>query len=481
MLRSFIFHKLFIVCAICIILGCTSILDAQKTNLSNIALKYLLNLNIYKADSTISLIQDDAEKAYLNHYSYFIDKMVLSGHANHHKDIFKSTVEILSDISTSDKYAGYLSEVYLQNGIIEYTEGNSTSAVISFFKAYNYWEKSRSQKNNQVQNLKLNGIFNLLIGNLPEPYKNWAAWFGYKGNSDAGFLFLRKYINECNHNEAQYNEGLLYLAFAHLKFNTNNTENFITKYCSSDLYTFTQSLIIRCAFKVRKPHLCSIWLNEDSSKPIILYLQGKNAVLHQNNSAENLLQRFTDTTQGDNFVADAHRHLSWYYLISGDTLKYIKEKQYISQLSVFPTYEDKQARYESNQNGIPDIYLVKARMLFDCGQYLLAKEVLLQNHNQIISKKNSILEYEYRLGRCFQLLENTEKALQHYQAAINAENTKNRYFAPYAAIYSAKIYLQKQDSIQAELFLEKAQLLNDGESKNEIKNEIKEISKELNL
>ena len=176
------------------------------------------------------------------------------------------------------------------------------------------------------------------------------------------------------------------------------------------------------------------------------------------------------------FKADAYRYMSWYYLLRGESALYLNYQDSIKTLSAYPTSEDKQAKYETELSLQPDPLLLKSRLLFDSGMFQDAA-LVLENNSSLIAG-NSQLEYHYRLGRCYQYLKDTNKALFEYSIAIRLGSDNNRYFGPYAALYAAAICLDSNDLSQFNYFLNKASELNNGEYENSISMEIDRLKEE---
>jgi tetratricopeptide (TPR) repeat protein len=109
--------------------------------------------------------------------------------------------------------------------------------------------------------------------------------------------------------------------------------------------------------------------------------------------------------------------------------------------------EDKQAVIEANAGKIPDLILLKSRLLFDGGQSNIAiKELLkldLRNRDNIF-----LSEHAYRLGRCYHWLGNENEALKWYEISIQKGALLNEYFAASASYQTGKILTQQKRFIE---------------------------------
>ena len=142
-------------------------------------------------------------------------------------------------------------------------------------------------------------------------------------------------------------------------------------------------------------------------------------------------------------------------------------------MNLYPTWEDKQAKYEAKKVKLPSKILLQSRLTFDSGDAKKAKEILLKGDYTSLENEQKV-EFNYRLGRCYHLLDQEEAAIYYYNRAINLGETSNRYFAPYAAIYAAQIK-HKKDNSAFQFYIKEADRLNDGEHKLAIKKRIEQL------
>ncbi|MCW3788260.1 hypothetical protein [Plebeiibacterium sediminum] len=440
--------------------------------------QYFFDLDFEKSDSSLQKISDQSQNAYLNIYQSFIQNIVAHSISfDEYASVFNHDIDLLKENNYSKLYNLYLlSELYLQRGIIEYQNEHSFRAISYFTKAYSYWKDCEGADVGNHYNLKLSGIFNLLIGNLPNPYSQMAGWVGFSGDTKKGFVDLEKYLQLQSDHHGDYMEALIYLGFSYLKFakDESQIEKFIQNNSSTDLPELIQSLMLRCANKIHQPLLCLNILKSKSDFPILIYLQGKYMVQSLSDTAEPILKQFLKLEKSNQFKADAFRYLSWHYLLNGDTIRYQQYQDSILVMDDYPTSEDKQAKFENDLNVIPDLSLLKARLLFDKGAYEIASTVLLSVRENINSTEN-LIEYHYRLGRCFQYLNNENKALYHFKACVDLGKDSKRYFAPYSALYATKIFLHQKSISDAKLYFQKAEELNNGEYNYSIKQELAEL------
>jgi len=473
--------SLYILISICLLFYTVGLQSQINKSVISEVKSNIFELNFAKADSSIQSIHQLSLKSYLNLYNAFVENIVANKiDFESYCSEFDSQIDILKNDNTNNPFIlPFLSELYLQRGILEYQNDNSFAAISYFSKAYSYWNNSEENNPNADYNLKLSGVFNLLIGNLPKPYSQMVSWFGYKGDPLKGFEDLQAYLNLQNEKNGDYFEALIYLGFSYLKFgrDENLIKKFVQLHSNTELPEFIQSIIVRCANKVHSPDLCIDILKRQANYPVLNYLKGKYFVQSGSDSATFYLEQFIDQCSSFEFEADAFRYLSWYQLVKGNVDRYWSYQDSILTLSEYNTSEDRQAKYEAEMKILPDLVLLKARMLFDSGRFKDSKLVLLSKNNYDSTQDQS--EYHYRLGRCYQYLNEPDKALIHFAKAIFLGNKSVRYFAPYSALYAAQICFNRKDFTQCKYYLTKAEDLNQGEYKSSIKQEIEIINNQL--
>ena len=390
----------------------------------------------------------------------------------------KGVKRLLNQKERAYKSLLFLSELHLQKGIVDYQHDNTLKAVRNFSTAYSYWKECNSKSYDLPEYDKLAGIFNLLIGNLPQPYSQWVSWFGFNGDTQTGFEYLENYLRRQHPNTGDQYEALLYLSFSYLKFGQDEKviKSFVEKYASTKIPDFLQSILLRCANKIRDPFLCASFFEKRSDFPPLVYLKGKYAVQKGYDGAPKILNRYLNMIHNEEFRADAYRYLSWHYLLNGQPIKYENYRDSIRVLTEFPTSEDRQARYEAKLDGKQDTLLLKARMLFDIGAYKEAQKALI-GYSQNNGSVKKYPEFHYRLGRSFYAMGDTLNALNCFSETIALPDKDKRYFRPYAALYAAEIYLSRNDTLKGAEMIQKAKALNEGEYQYTIGQKIKKLDR----
>lgn len=447
------------------------VMAEEKISNFNIGLNQIINLQFDAASHTIEFIGSEAEKCYLQHYSTFFSILVnkdKEANANYSKMV-SQTLDDLQDADDHPKKLVFLSEVYLQKSLIQYQNNNLFSALSSFSSAYSYYKKSESKHPGLLANKKLKALYNLLFSNLPKTHANVASWFGMSGNQELGFKLLDEYIQAVKEEEGLHNEALLFNVFSLLKFNVQDQQiiKFFEQHGKELGSPFLQALTMQCAFKIRQPDLFNTYiLDNDSQFWMLRYLNAKNKLLHNEISGVQEMKNFISSNSFNDYRADGYHLLSWYHSINSDTITYWHCQKALLKLNEYPTSEDKKAKYEAELHRYPNECVLEGRILFDIGRFEDALDVLDKGRASV--NNEYLLEFNYRYARALEYSKQQDKALEYYQKVIDLSDDNKRYFGPYAAIYSAQIYLNLKNNEAAINYYNKGKSLNNGEYKNAI-------------
>ncbi|MEP7171340.1 MAG: tetratricopeptide repeat protein, partial [Bacteroidota bacterium] len=152
---------------------------------------------------------------------------------------------------------------------------------------------------------------------------------------------------------------------------------------------------------------------------------------------------------GKSFVKTAYQKLAWIALLNGDTVGYYQKIKFAKLKGNEFTDEDKQAMKESVANEIPNIYLLRARLLFDGGYYDRAVSEIAGKGIRYFPNYKDQLEVVYRLARIYDRQGKKEQAIDNYERTIKFGETKPYYFAANSALYLGLLYENALDTNNA--------------------------------
>ena len=183
------------------------------------------------------------------------------------------------------------------------------------------------------------------------------------------------------------------------------------------------------------------------------YMLGKAKLYRLDKNADRDLLRFVRNFKGMNYIKDAFLKLAWYeLLIKNNVSGYIHYLNMVISHGKAIVDEDKSALKEAMSASVPNLVLLKSRMLFDGAYYSLALEHLKDNSGTFPSGSNDYLEYIYRKGRIYQKLKKNKEALDMFHQAIKSGRRDDSYYACNSALQSGIIYENMNDRSNAEKY-----------------------------
>jgi tetratricopeptide (TPR) repeat protein len=198
------------------------------------------------------------------------------------------------------------------------------------------------------------------------------------------------------------------------------------------------------------------------------YLLGVAKLNRLDKDAWAYLINFTANFRGKNFIRAAYQRIAWNYLINGDIKKYHEYMNRIPLTGDNTTDSDKKALSDFKSGEIPNLYLLKAQLLFDGGYYDRSLEELA-GFNQSPSKtEHHSLEYLYRLGRVYHESGKILEAIRYYNLTIEKGSDKPWYFAANAALQLGMIYENMKKYDLAASYYKKSLSMDPTEYKNSI-------------
>jgi tetratricopeptide (TPR) repeat protein len=196
--------------------------------------------------------------------------------------------------------------------------------------------------------------------------------------------------------------------------------------------------------------------SEYSSFVYLDYLMGQAKLNKLEPDADVYLKRFVSLFKGKNLLKDAYKKLSWSYIVQGDTAKYLVYRGLSKKYGVAQSDEDKNAQKEAESGLLPNIYLLKARLLFDGGYYTKAEHEIRTLTMASLQSEYRLAEYYYRYGRILHESNKYSKAIEMYSKCIATPGSSGLYFAPSSCLQLGYIYEKLGFKELAKIHFEKA-------------------------
>jgi predicted negative regulator of RcsB-dependent stress response len=212
--------------------------------------------------------------------------------------------------------------------------------------------------------------------------------------------------------------------------------------------------------------------------PYLDYLTGLAKLQNLDQGAATSFNAYLKSYRGTNLIKDTYLQMAWLELIKGNTQAYQKNVELVKTKGYAIHNRDIQALNEINY-GIPDINLLKAKLLSDGGNYEKAFAQLSGKTNQDFKSLMHKIEFNYRLGRLYELTSKYDQALKYYQIAIDLGKNQPYSFAANSALRSGNIYEKSKNPIRAKQYFNLAINMKDHDYENSIENRAKEGLKRL--
>ncbi|AOM76597.1 hypothetical protein BFS30_05155 [Pedobacter steynii] len=368
--------------------------------------------------------------------------------------------QIESDDKTSPYYLYAQAEINLQWALIRGRYGEYFTAAREIKKANGLLQDNVKKFPGFHLNAKGLGVINAFLGNLPDGMlKSTLATFGIRGNLQTGMNMLDNLAENLPKStyEPFYEEVIFYYVFvlndiAHSRDAYQKTMKYTARISDRSLLkAYLQASV--CAKTGHNAEAIQILLNRPSgnyyeSFPYLDLLLGTAMLNKLDQSAAIYFNKFLLHNKGVNYIKDANLHLAWSALLKGDTGAYSAFTAKVKSGGYTYQEKDKQALNEAN-SPMPDVSLLKARLLFDGGYYSKGLEVLSARNEGDYTPGRNRAEYYYRLGRINDELGKDEVALSNYQLAISSGKQLKYYFAANSALQMGKIYEKQKNYIKA--------------------------------
>lgn len=309
---------------------------------------------------------------------------------------------------------------------------------------------------------KLKGMISIVLSAVPAEYDWIIELFGLPGDFKKGTMLIEKYRSHYKTVSPQYLESVLILAATRFLF-TREYEKNLTDLKNLPAISFDNPLIrliyLFSASKAGQNTEVIRMLNNYMQKPdeykvcYYDYIYGEALLNRLDINAGEKIISFINCTKGRTWLKAAYSKLAWKYLIAGDTASFYQYRRMVLDSGNITADIDKEALIEFSAEVIPNVDLLKARLLFDGGYYSRAGELLLDPKiRNRLQTYNQQLEYTYRLARIYHMKNETDKAIPLYRLTLEKGLDAPFYYAANAALQLAIIYEEKGDYPMAETY-----------------------------
>lgn len=334
----------------------------------------------------------------------------------------------------------------------------------SFFeikKGYNLLTENKILFPDFKENNKTLGLIHAVIGTVPDNYKWAATILGFGGSITQGMTELKTVIDE-QPKSIFYNETMYIYVF--LSMHLMNDSESAWKIVSSKGFPDASTDAMACFMKSDVAQHCgytettiNILSNRNFPKATLNYffldyLLGISKLNRLDEDANVPLEKFIAEFKGRNYLKDAYQRTAWYYLMHNDTTKYKYYINFCKTVGATLTDHDQIAKEEAESGIIPNIILLKSRLLCDGGYYSASLAQLSKCNSNTFSAMQDKIEFVYRTARIYHLWNKIDECIPYYTATIEMGKNFPYYYAANAALNLGYIYEQKGNATEAKIY-----------------------------
>jgi hypothetical protein len=370
---------------------------------------------------------------------------------------------IKSDKSESPFKRYLYADLLIYRAIIHARQESYLAALLELKKAYQSIQTNKELYSHFLPNQKIDGIMNIVFGSVPDNYTWLLSIFNIEASVEKGeaqLYFLTEKSMQIEAMDYLFNESFFIYSYAKTIIGNKDYEQ-INKIIESKFIEnrMKKNALLTMAVgsfyqNVKKNEKAIKGLESYVYNPktyelhFLDYMLGESYLYKLNPKAKDYFQRYLKNFPGDSYKKSAWQKLAWTNLIENKGEAYFIYLENINHEKKTILDSDKQAQNEFKNQKIPNLLLLKSRLLFDGGYYTRASK-LLENEGESLKGEDKI-EYFYRLGRINDELKNYSKALKYYELTISFSEETERYFPANAALQSAYIYESQGNRTEAE-------------------------------
>lgn len=413
---------------------------------------------------------DNLIPEYLNHYILFLKTFI--GEEQQYFSALKNSTnrlnKLIGEIPEGSPYKNYLlAEINLMTAFNKIKFKEFVGGALEVRRAFKLLEQNNRKYPGFLLNYKSLGLLHAFIGAVPENYQWLVTIAGMNGDIQSGINELRRIYESSDSNESEFSfmhreTGFIYLfTKQQLQPDINSTLSLLREMNVTDnpLEIFFACNLYYSAGKSEKVlDMLNKFNYPEDSYPIhyLSYIKGLAELGELNTESFSNFNNYVKLYKGNSFIKAAYQKLAWTELLNSDTVGYRKWMSLLLTKGNTFTDEDKQAEKEAQNKTIPNIYLLRARILFDGGNYKEALHLLATPDEGDIPSVENKLEYIYRLARVFDKLNNTDQAKTNYEKTIRIGSAMKEYYAAAAAVFLAQIYEKEKNFTEAEKYYRQA-------------------------
>lgn len=423
------------------------------------AYQEILALRFDKASRLLELERElNANNSYVPFLENYID--FLSVFISEDESLFEKLeenksrrIDQIKKLSKDSPWRNYfIGNINLQWAVARLKFKEYFTAAFEINRAYRNLESNNENFPDFLPNQISLGVLHIMIGLVPDKYQWLLNIINMEGDVLTGKNELKKVLaNTSNNQTFSYlrNEVLFYQGFVELNIYPDKEElayllselekvekeNLLLSYLTINILMRTGNND-KVLFKFEQlpdseDYFPFSYLNYLHAECWLRKLNTQQSATYYNS--------FLEGFNGQNFIKDAYRKSGWISLLENDSSQYRYLMTKVIDEGQNDVGQDKDAEREAIYGTIPNIELIKARLLFDGGYYQNADSLLMIIDSANLNKQESV-ELAYRKARTCHESGKIKLAIEYYSKTIEKGKESPRYFAANAALKLGEIY-----------------------------------------
>lgn len=422
------------------------------------AYESVLDLRIVEAQTQLATIKKNDPNNYMVYFVENLADLVVIFISEEKATFDKLTInkdrrlEKLKDGDPTSPYHLFnQAQIKLHWAIARAKFGEYLTSFNEVKSAFDLLEKNQKKFPDFVPNKMTLGMMHALVGTIPDSYK-WGVKLisGLNGTVPQGMREIEEVLNYAKTHDFEFHrEALVVYAFLalHIKVDSDKSWSVINSGkldpAKSPLAAFA---LANMAMRTGK--------NDEAIRILQKRPQGKNyfpfyfldyqlgcAKLYRLDSDSDIhILKYIQNFHGKFYIKEAYQKLAWHALINGNLAAYKSNMELAKTKGTATIGADKNALKEAKSGIIPDVTLLKSRILYDGGYYQKAYDILSARTPSSFTQKSFQLEFYYRMGRITQGLKKTIEATYYFDKTIAIGRDEPYYYACNAALQLGIMY-----------------------------------------
>lgn len=435
--------------------------DDQVKEIYKLATQLKLDQAVSKLNAYSAKYPDNLATLHVANYIDFF-KLFINEDYSEFEVLIKNKHErlkIIEQANVDSPYSNYVrGEILLQWALIRSKFDEKLTAGREIYEAYKLLEANKKKYPDFVENNKSLSLMHILAESLP----SWVRKIiGVKGSIREGVKEIESLVKISKDADFMFREEVAciyaYVLFYQLNEKTKAVrvfDDFKLDHKSNPLIAFLKSSIyLRAGDNESALKFLSEAPRSSEYYPFLYldFMLGKCKMYKLEPDASKHILKFTNGFNGRHYIKEAYQKLAWGELISGNVAGYRKYMDQVISKGYALVDEDKQALIEAKSGSTPNSILLRARISYDGGYYSKAYAELTRNTHEFFNKPKLQLEFNYRMGRTLQSMNNNAEAITYFNLAMSQGTKSREYYACASALQMGMIYEelgQKQSAIK---------------------------------